>query len=220
MFPIRDANPRKRFPILTIGLILANLIIFVANYYDGEEMEVMCRLGFVPAEGFSLRKAISSMFMHGGWFHLIGNMWFLWLFGDNVEDTLGKVQYIFLYFLSGLAATGAHYLSNIHQEIPAVGASGAISGVIGAYLYLFPRAKVYVIWGVELLKVSARGYLIVWFIYQLIYGIVSSIFMELSQIPMGGIAFWAHIGGFIAGWLLAKALTRTPKVASYAQAAI
>jgi membrane associated rhomboid family serine protease len=141
---------------------------------------------------------VTSMFLHGGWFHLIGNMWFLWVFGNNVEDSMGRVRYLMFYILSGLAAAAAQTLANPSSPIPMVGASGAISGVMGAYIVLYPRVRVHmlVFLAIFITRIVVPAYLMLgyWFLIQLVGGGLSG--------EEGGVAFWAHAGGFIAGAIL------------------
>jgi len=143
------------------------------------------------------------MFLHGGWLHLIGNMWFLWIFGDNVEDYLGHVRFLLFYLLCGLAASVAHLAFNLHSTIPTLGASGAIAGVLGAYLLLFPGARILTlvpVFFVWLMELPAYVILIYWFVLQLLQGTAS-----LAQTAAGGgVAWWAHVGGFVAGLALVK----------------
>ena len=148
------------------------------------------------------------MFLHGGFDHIFGNMWYLWLFGDNIEGVLGKIHYLFFYFLSGTAATGAHYLTNIGSAIPAIGASGAISGVLGAYLVFFPKVKVGVYSRYSgMTEIPAFGLLALWFLMQLLFSSIS-----LLGGAGSGIAFSAHAGGFIFGYIYAQVFKRiSPK---------
>ncbi|MCS7297828.1 MAG: rhomboid family intramembrane serine protease [Bacteroidia bacterium] len=207
MIPLRDINPSHSFPLLTAAFITLNVWIFVENYESSERFaEALFELGYAPVDPFSIKKAFTSMFMHGSWIHLLLNMWVLWVFGDNVEDVLGKVGYVILYITSGLSALFMHILLYPHSEVPVVGASGAISGVMGAYLVLFPHAKIWTFFPpFYLTTLSARFFLVLWFFIQLIQGIVDKLVDWIAG-QAGGIAFWAHIGGFGAGWLLALLL--------------
>ncbi len=211
MVPIRDINPSRSFPLITAALIATNCWIFVEHYEEGAGfVHALNRLGYVPAEGFSWERALSSMFMHGGWLHLLFNMWTLWVFGDNVEDGLGKVGYTGLYLGAGIGAIGLHHLLYPLSEVPVVGASGAISGVMGAYLVLYPRARVYTWippWFFTAL--SARVFLILWFVLQLVQGTLDR-FVNLVEGDTAGVAFWAHVGGFVVGWGVAQVFPRRP----------
>lgn len=190
-FPLKDENPREKFPFVNFLFIIANVIVFVISL--GAFGQFIDTYGFKPVQ-FSVLTLFTSMFLHGGISHIFGNMWFLYIFGDNVEDKFGHFKYIFFYMLSGIAASILHYLLNINSDIPAVGASGAISGVLGAYIVLFPHAKVYVTGSFgHAGKVSALFMLGFWFLFQLASGAMS-LFGTQS-----GIAFFAHIGGFAFG---------------------
>ncbi|MCS6895273.1 MAG: rhomboid family intramembrane serine protease [Bacteroidia bacterium] len=185
---------------------------FFLQYYTDTEAfsEALLDLGYIPAEPFSLTKAFTSMFMHGSWGHLIFNMWALWVFGDNVEDVLGKIWYGIVYFASGLVALMTHAYLYSESLVPVVGASGAISGIMGAYLTLFPRAKILAyIPPLFFQMISARFFLVLWFILQLLQGVIDKLSNWVSG-ETGGIAFWAHIGGFAGGWLLSQLARPSP----------
>ncbi len=202
-FPLKDENPRSRFPFVNFLFIILNVVAFVLSLRAFEYF--INTYGFKPAE-FSLLTLFTSMFLHGGIAHIFGNMWFLYIFGDNVEDKFGHFKYVIFYILSGIAASVLHFLLNIDSSIPAVGASGAISGVLGAYLVLFPHVKVYVTGGFgHVGKVSAWFMLGVWFLFQLISGTFSLFGAQ------GGIAFFAHIGGFVFGVIFAWSYKVTSK---------
>ena len=190
-FPLKDENPSKTFPIVNILIIAANAIIFFLSLSDFEYF--INSYGFTPAN-FSLLTLFTSMFLHGGIAHIFGNMWFLYIFGDNVEDVLGKSKYFAFYIAAGIFASLSHYFLNIGSNVPAVGASGAISGVLGAYIVFFPHVGVYVggYFG-HVGKVSAKFMLGIWFLFQLFSGAFSLFGAQ------GGIAFFAHIGGFVFG---------------------
>jgi len=215
MFPLRDDNPTTKAPIVTIGLIVVNVLVFLYQvslgprggqlfvYQYGAIPGVVvgteslpARIGAVPP----LLSLFTSMFLHGGWMHLIGNMWYLWIFGDNIEEAMGRVRYIIFYLVTGFLASISHVLSNIGSIIPSIGASGAISGVLGAYLLLYPRARVLTLiflgWFIRLIYIPAGFVLGFWFVLQLLSGGMSA-----GQ-DAGGVAFWAHIGGFVAGMFL------------------
>lgn len=211
MIPLRDLNPSSQFPFLTFLIIAVNALFFAESYTGSEDfIESILKLGYIPAEGFSLERALSSMFMHGSWAHLISNMWVLWVFGDNVEDVLGKLGYVILYFLSGFAALFMHVLLYPNSTVPVVGASGAISGVMGAYMVLFPHARIWTYFPpFYFASLSARFFAIFWFLIQLIQGILDKMVGWIAG-TASGIAFWAHIGGFLAGWLLARFLRGRP----------
>ncbi|MBI2541168.1 rhomboid family intramembrane serine protease [Candidatus Woesearchaeota archaeon] len=203
-FPIKDENPRSTFPFVNFLFIVINIIVFFISL-SAFEFSINT-YGFKPAE-FSLLALFTSMFLHGGIAHIFGNMWFLYIFGDNVEDKFGHFKYVIFYILSGIAASLLHFVLNIGSDIPAVGASGAISGILGAYIVLFPHAKVYVAGSFgHVGKVPALFMLGFWFLFQLISG-TFSLFGAQS-----GIAFFAHIGGFVFGAAFALAYKSIKKV--------
>ena len=201
-FPTHDENPRTIVPIVTWTLLALNVLVFFFTVFSLDE--VISAYGFVPAE-FSLITIFTSMFLHAGIAHIFGNAWFLFIFGDNVEEAFGHGKFLLFYLLCGVAATLTHWITNIGSVIPAVGASGAISGVLGAYLVLYPHAKVHVAGQFGSGKVPASVMLGVWFAYQLLSGFLG--FFGSNS----GVAFWAHIGGFVAGVLGAKLLARNKK---------
>jgi membrane associated rhomboid family serine protease len=201
-FPLGDENPCKCVPFINWILIGINVVVFLLSLSAFEF--VIYTFGFTPAQ-FSILTMFTSMFLHGGFGHLFGNMWFLLIFGDNVEDKLGHVRYILFYMAAGLAASLTHFAIDPSSAIPAVGASGAISGVLGAYLVFYPRAGVYVSGGYgHVGKVPAFVMLGLWFLLQLIQGATS-----LLGAP-SGIAFFAHIGGFVFGFIIGWLYRKTP----------
>jgi membrane associated rhomboid family serine protease len=229
MIPLRDLNPRHGTPLVTILLIAANAAAFFYQVSLGPQagQQLVYTFGMVPARfewalaqpDVNLAAAVvpffTSMFLHGGWLHLIGNMWFLWVFGDNIEDRMGHLRYLVFYILCGLGAGAAHLVFNLNSTLPAVGASGAVSGVLGAYLVLFPHARiitlvplVFVFFTARLPAVLLLGY---WFLLQFLGGMAG-----LAQ-PRGGggVAWWAHIGGFIFGVILVQAFVRRPRRPQY-----
>lgn len=218
MFPIRDDNPQVNKPIAVYSIIALNamawLVLQGAGF--GEQLNnSICQFGLIPADLFSnellnpskktvcagggagLFGVLSSMFMHGGWMHIIGNMWFLWVFGDNVEDSMGSLRFIVFYLLCGLCAVVAQVAADPNSTIPMVGASGAIGGVMGAYIMLFPRVKVHLAVILIIIfttfRVPAFAMLGYWIAIQILGGITS------IGSTGGGVAFWAHIGGFLGG---------------------
>ncbi|MGC8812723.1 MAG: rhomboid family intramembrane serine protease [Candidatus Aenigmatarchaeota archaeon] len=222
-FPYADSAPRKSFPVLTIALIILNVLVFVWSLsspdipytIEGEKVEipeVYLKYGFIPAafSFFSLSSVatiFTSMFLHGGIDHIFGNMWYLWIFGDNVEDRLGKLKFLLLYFLSGVAATFLHYITNLSSEIPAIGASGAISGVLGSYLLLFPREGILTRFGYAFVRIPAFIVIGFWFFLQFLFGTISFLGGVGS-----GIAFFAHVGGFVFGFLFTLLLKKSEKI--------
>jgi membrane associated rhomboid family serine protease len=201
MFPIRDDNPHFLTPYATIGLIAANVAAWILVQRVGTEPALSAsvfNLGLVPATG-AWHSYLSSMFLHGGWLHLIGNMWFLWIFGNNVEDAMGHVRFVVFYLLCGVAAALAQVAADPDSTIPMVGASGAIGGVMGAYVLLYPRVHVHLLvflgFYVTTFAVPAVFMLGYWFLLQLVSG-------AATTGAQGGVAFWAHAGGFVAGAIL------------------
>jgi len=226
MFPLRDENPTEIFPIFTLGIIAACVAAWVYLQGAGMSQEALarsvCAFGTIPAEvtghaaagdpvmlteqlacrtdAFGWPTLITSMFLHGSWMHLIGNMWFLWIFGNNVEDSMGHVRFAVFYLLTGVIAGLAHVVVDPDSLVPTVGASGAISAIMGAYLVLYPRARVKTLFIIVILiyfvDVPAWVYLVYWLFIQTV--------SQTVQGTASGVAFMAHIGGFLAGVLLIK----------------
>ena len=201
MFPLRDENPTERRPILTYALIAANSAVFVGTLLTGTFELAIEGYGMRPAEvlaGRELHTLFTSMFLHGGILHIVGNMWYLWIFGDNIEDVLGEGKFLLFYFGAGVAASFVHALFNAGSMIPTIGASGAISGVLGAYAVLYPRARVHTaivaFYIIHLVMIPAAAMIGFWFLWQVLAASVTWI----SGVSTG-VAYWAHIGGFIAG---------------------
>ncbi|MBY6202461.1 rhomboid family intramembrane serine protease [Maritalea mobilis] len=207
MFPFRDHNPSDRTPYVTWALIAANVVIFLSYFPSLSGSEAMLGAFFdqwalVPREvlsGFDQHTVLTSMFLHGGWMHLLGNMLFLYIFGDNLEDLLGHLGFLAFYLASGVAAAGGQILADPTSSIPMVGASGAIAGVMGGYLLLFPRARidvlVIIVVILKVFTIPAWLMLGIWFGLQLVNGLA-------MDVAGGGVAYWAHAGGFIAGLVL------------------
>jgi len=234
MFPISDDNPTLRTPVMTY--LLLGIIVFVWLYFQGAGLNTdalvvsVCNWGMVPGEltgraplGFgvplsetaacvidnaptNIYTPVTSMFLHGGWGHIIGNCLFFWVFGNNVEDSMGRLRFLVFYLLCGLVAAGAHVLIDPASPVPTVGASGAISGILGAYLVLYPRVRVnllvIIIFLIRIFPVPAWLVLIYWFGLQLLTGLPQ--LTSLRPDASGGVAVWAHIGGFVAGVVLIK----------------
>ena len=201
-FPYKDDNPRILVPVVTYGIIAANVLIFLYQFtlaMSGPESEArfIYMFGLIPAQ-FHIINLFTSMFLHGGIAHILGNMWFLWIFGDNVESALGHARFALFYILCGLAAGLAQVIFNIDSILPMVGASGAIAGVLGAYLIRYPHAQVHVFVFIFIffttIRVPAMIVLGIWFLTQLINGLGT-----LGLDTTGGVAWFAHIGGFISG---------------------
>jgi membrane associated rhomboid family serine protease len=213
LIPLRDDNPTEITPFMTFVFILMNIGAWLMLQGAGAEEQLMASvlaLGSVPCEitgacereGLGWSTVFTSMFLHGSWGHLLGNMLFLWVFGNNIEDSMGHMRFIAFYLLTGVSAALAHIYLNPASAIPAVGASGAISGVMGAYILLYPRVRVHTyfppIFFLRLPAVLILGY---WFTIQLAMGVVT---FGPEAGTTGGVAVWAHVGGFVAGLLLIK----------------
>lgn len=211
MFPIRDHNHSNKFPFFTVFIILANAYFFFLELTSPDLEQFITNYALVPASieltnPFSWWPFISSMFLHGGWLHIISNMWFLWIFGDNIEASLGHLRFLFFYLITGLAAGLAQYAIAPTSMIPVLGASGAIAGVLGGYLVLFPHAKIETLvttFGafMQTINLPAQFMLGYWFVVQLFSGVGS---VAIGVHNQGGVAFFAHAGGFIAGWILMR----------------
>src|SRR6266704_6611492 len=203
MFPVGDDNSdRKIFPLVTYALIALNVLFFFVEVSGGEAF--VMRWAFVPrrfvADPFADAPTLfSSMFMHAGWVHLGGNMLYLWIFGDNVEDRFGHIRFLIFYLLCGLAATGAQLFFSLESSVPNLGASGAIAGVLGAYVLMFPRGRVLVLLYTGISEVPALIVIGLWFALQLFSGVGS---LASADRTGGGVAYMAHIGGFVAGLVL------------------
>jgi membrane associated rhomboid family serine protease len=225
MFPLRDDNPTSHFPFITLLIILANALAWVLIQglgFDPALTKSVFDFGLIPGEllrtvpeGTTIpisqhlsyiiegepnwKSVVTSMFMHGGWFHILGNMWFLKVFGDNVEDSMGSIRFIFFYLFCGIAAAGTQIALSPGSLVPMVGASGAISGVMGAYALLYPRAPIHTIvfLGIFITKIVVPAYVMLgyWFVLQILS-------TSIKSGGGGGVAFGAHIGGFVAGVVL------------------
>ena len=211
MLPIGDDDSgRRSVPLVTYALIALNVAFFLVELSGGDAF--IQKWAFVPTRflanpGADFLTLFTSMFMHAGWLHLGGNMLYLWIFGDNVEDRFGPVKYLAFYVICGLAATGAQLLFSTGSSIPNLGASGAIAGVLGAYILLFPQGRVSVLQGQRVIPVSAFLVIGLWFVLQLFSGVGSIV----SASDSGGVAFMAHVGGFLAGILLTFLLRGSPR---------
>jgi membrane associated rhomboid family serine protease len=203
MLPIGDDDSgRRTVPLVTYALIALNVLFFFVEMSGGDAF--IGKWAFVPSRFLAnpsgdILTLFTSMFMHGGWVHLGGNMLYLWIFGDNVEDRFGHIKFIIFYLLCGLAATFAQLAFSVGSNIPNLGASGAIAGVLGAYILLFPQGKVRVMQGQQVVQVSALIVIGLWIVLQLFSGIGS---ITSATGDTGGVAYMAHIGGFVAGFVL------------------
>jgi membrane associated rhomboid family serine protease len=239
VFPIRDENPTVRFPVVTLSIIVVNVLIWLFIQKGGSEgplVQSLCSYGLIPGElldtipsgtsivvtehygcvlgnGGNITTLFSHAFLHGGWFHLIVNMWFLWIFGDNVEDAMGGVRFIFFYLLCIAGAALAQIISDPGTTTPMVGASGAIGGVMGAYARLYPRAYVHIVIPIGFYITSAAipaAYMLAyWFFIQILSG------LPAFGGGTGGVAFWAHVGGFITGLIIVGPLHREDYLAEH-----
>jgi len=212
LIPLKDLNPRRSYPVVNVALILCNIAVFIYQLslppqhlkaFLLSNATIPARLvawtgGYVSAEAAFL-PLLTSMFLHSGIAHILGNMLFLWIFGDNVEDYFGHVAYLFFYLSCGIGSGLLHVLFNFHSTLPALGASGAISGVMGAYLVLYPRSQVLTLVFIFLIPIPAVLILGYWFLIQFVEGVTS-----LGAVPSGGVAWWAHVGGFVMGMSIAK----------------
>jgi membrane associated rhomboid family serine protease len=223
MIPLRDSHPSGTFPFVTIGLILVNSLVWLYEISLGPKLDrFLFEYGLTPLQfiyfyklpgGFvanDLVPLFTSMFIHAGWLHVIGNMWFLWIFGDNVEDRLGHFRYLLFYLLCGIGASLIHVIFNPNSPIPTVGASGAISGVLGAYLVSYPHARIHTLLIIfiiiRFIELPAFIFLIAWFLFQFLSGA-----SQLGAAPdSGGVAYWAHMGGFVVGIVLLWIMPKNP----------
>jgi membrane associated rhomboid family serine protease len=218
MIPLRDRNPSGTFPAVTIAVIVACTAAFLYELSLGQGLNrFLMEFALVPGQvsygiqtGEHWRGIVppffTSMFLHGGWLHLIGNMWFLWIFGDNVEDALGSFRFVFFYLACGLAAGFTHFILGPSSAVPTIGASGAIAGVLGGYLVLYPGARVLTLvplgFFMRIMELPAALMIGLWFLIQLASGLLT------QGMEGGGVAWWAHVGGFIAGLALVKLLRK------------
>ena len=223
MFPLRDQNPSSSFPTVTIAVILACTATFLYELSLGPALNrFLTEFALVPGQvAYGLQTGdpgwrgvlppfFTSMFLHGGWLHLAGNMWFLWIFGDNVEDKLGSFRFVFFYLFCGLAAGFTHFILDPSSSIPTIGASGAIAGVLGGYVVLFPGARVLTLvplgFFLRVMEIPAVVMIGLWFLIQLASGLLT------QGMEQGGVAWWAHVGGFVAGLLLVLPLRRPRRI--------
>jgi len=220
MIPIRDTTPSKNYPVVNTIIIAVNIFLFLVEMAQGNALDRFIFIyGLVPARytdphlsgyfstGSQLLSLVSFMFLHGGFWHLLGNMWSLYIFGDNVEDRLGPYRYLAFYLLCGIASGLSHFLLNQSSNVPTIGASGAIAGVMGAYFILYPNSKILTLIPIffipYFIDISAFFFLALWFVFQFISA-------AGSRSDMGGIAWWAHIGGFVFGMLFLKIFLAVP----------
>lgn len=220
MIPLRDENPTRIKPFVTIVIIAINILVFICALSLGSQLQDrFIRFAVIPynlihmASPAMLLTLITSLFLHGGFAHLFGNMLYLWVFGNNIEDRLGHIRFIFFYLACGIVASFGQIVASPNSKLPLIGASGAISGILGAYLLLYPRAKVLVLiplfyfW--RIVKIQAKWFLAFWIILQFFYGTTSFVLMDAAK--EGGVAWFAHIAGFFSGILFLKILLKTKK---------
>jgi membrane associated rhomboid family serine protease len=231
MIPLRDDTPRYSTPFVTYFIISLNVLVFLFELSVDAQgpralSDLIHQFGVVPRHFLRLANAphvslpallmpiLTSMFLHGSWWHLLANMWFLWIFGDNVEDYLGHFLYLLFYLICGLAAAALYILLDAGSNVPTIGASGAIAGVMGGYFMVYPRSRV-LTWFPPIFFFYLPAWVILgyWFVYQFLSGAAVS---AGGQRDMGGIAFWAHVGGFVAGMVMIKLLPQRQKTARYA----
>jgi rhomboid family protein len=238
MFPYRDENETQRTAVITLAIIALNVLTWILVQGAGATLPLarsVCNLGLIPGEltaslpvgtrfpigeglvcatdpGRQISHLVTSMFLHGSWMHLLGNMWFLWLFGNNVEDSMGRLRFVIFYLLSGLAAAMGQVLTSPSSAIPMIGASGAISGVMGGYLVLYPNVRVYALLflGFFVTSIALPAWMMLgyWLLIQFVSGLVA------FGGELGGVAFWAHVGGFAAGVVLVKLFARSDYIAA------
>ncbi len=225
MIPLQDTIRARRIPLMNYAIIAVNilLLVYTQRLSPSAHEALLVTHGVIPARFLAdlspsqLWTLFTSMFLHGGWLHMLSNMWALYIFGDNIEDRLGPMRYLLLYLVCGAAATLLHVYLNQSSTLPVVGASGAIAGVMGAYLLSYPRARVITfvpltfVWFVQ---IPAVLYLIGWFVLQLFSGL-QTLGADTMQLATGGVAWWAHVGGFVAGMILIKLLPRSHTYATW-----
>ena len=224
MIPLRDSTPSGAVPYVTIFIIILNSLVFLYEMSLGPQLEqFLSAYGLTPIKvtessrfsgGFwhnAVAPMFVSLFMHGGLLHIVGNMWFLWIFGDNIEDRLGHGKFFFFYLLCGIGATLIHVVFHPHSNIPTIGASGAISGVLGAYLVTYPHARVYtlliIVVLIRFVEIPAFVFLLIWIGFQFVSGASE---FGVAQ-DTAGVAYWAHIGGFFVGILLLWIMPKNPE---------
>jgi membrane associated rhomboid family serine protease len=207
MFPVSDVIPSRRTPYVTIGLIALNSIVFLYEFrLSAEELQLLVgRYGVIPAE-VGRATLVTSVFLHAGWLHFLGNMLYLWIFGDNVEDRLGHARFLVFFLACGGAAAMGHVFANPGSDVPLIGASGAIAGVMGAYFVLYPRSRVlaavFLVVYLDLIEIPALYFLGIWFLMQLSVGLATM----GAEVAAGASAIWAHVAGFLAGALTGAAM--------------
>jgi membrane associated rhomboid family serine protease len=221
MIPLKDNAPSGSFPFVTFGIIIVNVMVFLYEISLGPALDsFILDYAVIPVKatefyrfggGFThnaLVPLVTSLFIHGGIMHIVGNMWFLWIFGDNIEDRLGHFRYLLFYLICGVGASFVQIFVDPGSRLPIIGASGAISGVLGAYLISFPNARILTLLFIILVYIPAFVFIIVWFLFQFFSG-AAELGRHVSQ-DTGGVAYWAHIGGFVAGVALLFVFPKNP----------
>jgi membrane associated rhomboid family serine protease len=209
MIPLRDTIPSRRRPVVNYAIIATNVAVFVYEMRLGGDLDAfVVRYGLIPRV-LSVPTIFTSMFLHGSLMHVLGNMLYLYIFGDNVEDRLGHVRYLLFYLACGVAAALSQVVASPFSGLPVVGASGAIAGVSGAYFLFYPRARVVtlvpVFFFLQIVEIPAFFFLLFWFLLQVFYGLAT---LQVGSVHVGGVAFWAHAGGFVAGMIIGPLCAR------------
>lgn len=218
MIPIRDSQPSRSFPIVTVWIIVINVVVFLYEWSlePFSRNEFVSTFGMVPAY-FQPLSLLTSMFLHGGWMHIIGNMWFLWIYGDNVEDILGRGKYLLFYLACGVAAGVVHLVFNYGSRIPTVGASGAIAGIMGAYVMKYPHARITTLLPIFIffttVELPAWFILVYWFVIQIFSGVGE--LATSTGVQQGGVAWFAHVGGFLFGAFMIRILPTRDRYRAY-----
>ncbi len=210
MFPLWDENPTESKPVLTVALIALNVGIYLFAELAGIIEPLVDAYGMVPkviVEGRQVYTIITSMFLHAGPFHVIGNVWFLWIFGDNIEDLFGRLKFLLIYFSGGVGASLAHVAFNLSSPIPTIGASGAVAGILGAYIIKYPRAKVDTLIFFFIVKVPSFIFLGIWIFFEFLNASYTTVAVGPVRV-----AYWAHVGGFFVGMLLASLLEERGRI--------
>ncbi len=214
MFPLRDSHPTYIFPVITLLIIVINVLVFIIEIISPNPDVFIAGYALIPSlvdfkDIFTLIPFITSQFLHAGFIHIIGNMWFLKIFGDNVEEKFGHLGFLAIYLLSGVIGGLAQYIFVPNSEIPMLGASGAVAGVLGAYLVFFPKHRIETLvpmgFFTRIINIPASFMLLYWFVIQFFSGVGS---FAITQV--GGVAWWAHVGGFATGWIIARLIQRSP----------
>ena len=210
ILPVQEGNPPKKFPLVNVLLIFVNIYVFFKTAASPNYEKLVWLYGFTPSHAFHWQNVVTSMFMHGGLGHLVGNMYFLYVFGDNVEDRLGKARYLLAYFLAGFGAVFLQYAMAPHSNVPMIGASGAISGICALYMVMFPWQKMRLQFFFLIFPIF---HIVTWAFFVVGFWFLEQWFMAtLAPAAAGGVAFWAHVGGFLTGIVLFPFLYQKKKI--------